>query len=162
MPEPIDLSGKREEKRPPEGEAAPKPPPRRKASSQTKASTKSDGKRRTPNDRKLGESVEGLYQVIGASLTGIGLRVNDAGLANAGVATIERAEVISEAWLDLADSNPKVKSALLKLTEVSSVGVLVGLHLTIALPILIDRKIVPDSMAAHMATANGNGSNPTN
>lgn len=162
MPEPIDLDKARQAQRPPKGETPPKAPPR--SSSRTKKSQtsgESKPKTRTPSDRKLAEAVAGLYQVGGSLALGIGLRLEDQGIAASGVKTVEMAEPIAEAWLDLADKNPKVKNALLKMTEVSSLGVLVGMHVTMLVPLLVDRGIVPDTIAAAMS-ANGNGSPANN
>ena len=118
--------------------------------------------KRTPADKKLAASIAGTYQAIGMGIIGIGMARNDGGLAGTGTATVNNAEQIAEAWLDLADKNPSVKKALKKFTEISATGTLVGLHITLLIPLLIDRQVIPEPMAdmamgfAAGAT-NGNG-----
>lgn len=119
--------------------------------------------KRTPADRKLAASVAGTYQAIGMGMIGIGMRIEDAGLVGTGTATVNGSEQIAEAWLDLADKNPQVKKALKKFTEVSAAGTLIGLHITLLIPILIDRKVIPEPFgmmaAGFTAGVNGNGAN---
>lgn len=147
---------------------AARPSSARTSSRRTTSSGSSDApKQRTPADRKLAASVAGGYQTIGALITGIGFRIEDQGLVGTGAATINNSEMLAEAWMDLADKNPKVKDTLRRLTEVTTVGVLVSLHLATLMPLLIDRGVVPPGVAA-MAFAgpdngnmNGNGGSDT-
>lgn len=164
MPEPINLDSKT--KRPPRGES----PPRSNTKSQ---STKSEserlrdeaikGKNRSPADKKLQVSIAQGYGYIGMALMGIGTRFKDSGLANTGVATINGAEAVSEAWMNAADSNPKVKQFLMQATQVGTIGALVGCHVAMAMPLLIDRGVIPVEVAAMAASEaadmNGNGVN---
>jgi hypothetical protein len=131
---------------------------------------KSSEKRRTPADKKLAANIANMYQGAGAAVAGLGMARQDIGLVGSGSALIEQSEAISEAWLDLCDSNPKVKQVLIRMTEVSSVGVLVGLHVSVAIPVLVTRGIIPEQFAsaaqqaatanAAAAAANANGGNP--
>jgi hypothetical protein len=111
-------------------------------------------RQRAPNDRKLALSLAETYQTIGAVGFGFAQVKQDEGLAHTSARVIENAEAIAEAWMDLADKNPKVKSALKGLTEVSSIGVLAGLHFTCALPFLISRGI-GGPIVASMDTTGG-------
>lgn len=140
------------------GEDRPPRPPR-SSSGRSRTTPKDDApKPRTPADRKLAASVAGGYQTIGALITGIGFRIEDSGLVGTGTATINNSEMLAEAWMDLADKNPKVKDTLKRLTEVTTVGVLVSLHLATLMPLLIDRGVVPPGVAAmaFAGPANGN------
>jgi hypothetical protein len=139
--------------------------PRATRSTRNAAADDGTPKPRTAADKKLAASIAGGYQTIGGLLTGIGIRFEDQGISQTGVATINNAEMIAEAWIDVAQKNPKVKAWLEKITEVSAVGVLVSLHLASALPLLMDRGVIPPGMMAFAAqpspNGNGNGSGDT-
>jgi hypothetical protein len=112
-------------------------------------------KPRTPADKKLQAAIVGTYQGIGAGGIGIGMRLGDPGLQGTGLALIESADAISEAWMELADTNPKVKQFLKRATEVSTVGTLVALHLAAAMPLLISRGVIPDGFGAFATPTDG-------
>jgi hypothetical protein len=104
-------------------------------------------KRRTPTDKKLASSIAGTYQAVGVTLIGFGQHKDDKGLVFTGIKVCESAEPIADAWLDLADQNPAVKKALKKFTEVTAAGTLIGMHVSMILPLLADRNIVPGFLA---------------
>jgi hypothetical protein len=147
---------KSEEERPPREARAP-----RATSSRARNASADDGtpKPRTAADKKLAASIAGGYQSIGGLIIGIGARFEDQGLVGTGAATINNAEMIAEAWIDVSQKNPKVKAWLEKITEVSALGVLVSLHVATVLPLLMDRGVIPPGMMAFAAppASNGNG-----
>lgn len=115
----------------------------------------------TPAEKKLAEAISQMYQMAGGIALGIGFRIADQGLVGTGAKTLEMADAISVAWIDLSRRNPAVKKWLQRVTEMGSTSVLVGMHVAIIVPLLIDRGVIPASMVAFaggMPTANnGNG-----
>lgn len=114
----------------------------------------------TPDEKKLAQSIEQAYGMIGAGIAGIGLRLQDHGLQGTGIETCNMAESLSLAWIELARKNPRVKQYLKKIVEASAAGVLVGMHVAVLLPLLVDRGIIPLQMAGMAAAAgstNGDG-----
>jgi hypothetical protein len=125
------------------------PPKRRTAPRRSAGATKDTAKDAPPRarpgtkDAKLQESIVDLYAQGGLLIAGVGMARADEGITSVGVGLANGSQAIGEAWMDLADKNPKVKAALLKFTEVSSVGVLVSLHVAVVLPFMADRGMVP-------------------
>lgn len=132
------------------------------------------GRRQRPTvDDKLRESLKGTYEMAGVLVMGIGLRPRkigeeihapgDPGLVATGEAIVTRADAAVEAWLDLADKNPKVKTALRRFTEGSAFAGLIGVHVAMAAPVLASRGILPPQLAVILSTeptapsSNGNG-----
>lgn len=116
-------------------------------------------KKRTPADKKLASSIASTYQGIGLMVTAAGMSRGDGGVAGTGTAIVEQAEAAAEAWLVLADQNPKVKAALRKFTEGSAFAGLVAVHIPVVMPLLASRGVIPVSFAEGMAAAsmmNGN------
>jgi hypothetical protein len=145
MADTISLNGTTADDRPPRDESPPRAKPRttpRAAAPRTKpAAATDDGPKRTPADRKLAASVAEMYQMLGMIGMGLAVPREDRGLAGTSNAFLVNAEAIAEAWMDLADKNPRVKAMLKSVTEVSAVGAVVGLHVTCILPFLSDRGI---------------------
>jgi hypothetical protein len=137
-------------------ETTPKPPPKTKGD--TKAGP-APGTPLTPDERKLAAAIAQSYGMLGMGIVGVGLRIGDEGITGSGAVTVDMADSIAVAWIDLARKNPKVKAYLKKLTEASSVAVLVGMHVAILAPLLASRGVIPTSMAEAMqpvdATTNG-------
>jgi len=102
---------------------------------------------RSAEDRKLQTELTGIYQGIGVAVGGIGVAREDQGLMGTGAMFAANAEAASSAWLDYADQNPAVKRALKKFTEASAVGSLVAVHVVMLAPLLIDRGVIPASVA---------------
>ena len=148
----IDIDGKKAGERPPRGETPPKREPKAKPKA---AAAEPTPKRRTPTDRKLAAELTSTYQGIGLAVSGIGVARSDTGLMGTGAAMVNNAEHASEAWLDLADQNPRVKAALVKFTEASAIGSLVAVHLSMAVPLLASRGVIPDQFVAAMSGATG-------
>jgi hypothetical protein len=131
--------------RPPKVEE-PTPRAPRETQAQAQESPQPTPAKLTPDEKKLAASISQVYQAVGAGCIGLGLRFQDEGLQGTGAQTFEMADALSVAWIDLARKNPKVKVWLKKVTEVSSVGVLVGMHLTILVPLLSSRGILPTGL----------------
>lgn len=100
----------------------------------------------TPDERRLAEALSAGYQAMGGALIMVGMRLDDGGLVGSGSETISRADLIADAWIDLARRNPAVKQWLKKVTEVSAVGMVVGAHIACAIPFLASRGILPPVM----------------
>lgn len=130
--------------RPPRDETPPKVKP-------------AEPKKRTPTDKKLAAELASTYQGIGLAVMGVGNLRQDPGVIATGVAVVEHAEQASEAWLDLADQNPKVKAALKRFTEASAVGSLVMVHASMLIPLAASRGIIPGPLAAAAAAASNGG-----
>lgn len=129
------------EPRPPRAERTPRTS--RAAKSAAAKPVTDAPKQRSPQDRKLEAAVTELYQGLGLVGMGLGAPRNDAGIVGTSMACMEQAPAIAAAWMDLADRSPSVKAALKRLTEVSAMGTLVGLHVALAMPLLQDRGVVP-------------------
>lgn len=145
-------------KRPPRDEKGPRTSPRAKTRTVPPKTDSSDVPKGTPRrgqDRKVQESLAASYQMFGGVLTSAGMVRSDNGLVQTGVVVIERSEMLAEAWMDLADTNPAIKVALRRFTEGSAVGGLILLHLTCAMPLLVDRGVIPPTAAAFAMGAPG-------
>lgn len=103
---------------------------------------------RSPSDRKLEASINTVYEGLGMGVTAIGLQLGDNGIMGTGIKVTESSGMVASAWMDVAEQNKKVKDALVKFTEASRVGTLIGCHLAMMLPILVDRGVVPGAVAA--------------
>jgi hypothetical protein len=103
-------------------------------------------------DDKLRESLVDTYQMLGLALITIAMPGEDQGLAATGVMVTERADAAADAWLDVADKNPKVKSALRKFTEGSAFAGLFAIHLSMVAPVLASRGILPPQLAAMLSS----------
>lgn len=157
MAERINIDG---EGRPPKEEATPKTTSRARTRStreRTSAQeTPAAPKRRIGQDKKTQEAISGVYTMIGGVVTTAGMVREDNGIAGTGQEIINHADTIAEAWMDLADQNPKVKKALQRFTEGSAAATLVALHVSVSMPLLIDRNVLPNPLAS-MFSQNGNG-----
>lgn len=101
----------------------------------------------TPTDKKLAEDLTQIYATIGLAIHGIGSVREDVGLSNMGMAVIQRAETLSENWLELANTNPAIKKALKKITEGGAWGSLIIGHAICIVPFLADRGVIPPAVA---------------
>lgn len=171
MPEPIDITTGEPAKaqgRAPRGERAPRTSNTAKPKPPRVGERNEDGsKKRGTGDLKLKTELAGTYSTIGMAVAGIGISKKDGGIAGTGAALVNHAEAAADAWLDLADRNPKVKLALMRMTEASAIGALVTVHMAILMPLLADRGVVPPSIAAAMGvklaaeqTQSENGNTP--
>lgn len=117
----------------------------------------------TPDERKLAASISGTYSMMGTGLIGIGMRMDDAGIAGSGVSMVNMAEETAAAWIELSRKNPKVKAYLKKITEAGASAVVIGMHIAMFMPLLASRGILPESMMGNMMgtpepSVNGNAS----
>lgn len=149
-----DTTGQRTEDRPPRAPRTPR--------SKTTADTppRDAPRRRSPNDRKLRDALTNTYQTVGTIVAGIGQSNQDAGLAAFGVNVANRADEAADAWMELADQNPGVKAALARFAEGSAVANLIGVHVSMAFPLLAARGLLPGFIpqgAPVDPSQNGNG-----
>lgn len=101
----------------------------------------------SPADKRLHASLCTGYEGIGGVVIAIGNAKNDDGLKGVGLKCVNNADRAADAWIELAAENPKIKAMLLRFTETSKVGVLVGIHVAMFVPLLADRGIVPPEAA---------------
>jgi hypothetical protein len=109
-------------------------------------------KGRATIDDKLRESLSDTYQMLGLAIITIAMPTDDEGLAQTGVMITERADAAADAWIDVADKNPKVKTALRKFTEGSAFAGLFAIHLSMFAPVLASRGILPPQIAALLSS----------
>lgn len=105
----------------------------------------------TPDEKKLAASLSQAYGMIGIGVMGLGARLQDPGLIGTGSQTVEMADGLSVAWVELARKNAKVKAYLKKIVEASAAGVLVGMHVALLTPLLASRGVLPASMMGAQA-----------
>lgn len=132
----------------------PRPTPRggpRAAATGATESTGSAG-RDTPTkrgtvDKKLVTNITDTYTMLGMMVSGAGLARGDEGLVGSGQSLVNRADRFGEAWLGLANRNPKVKAALVRFTEGTATAEILVLHVAVLMPLLASRGVVPVPMA---------------
>lgn len=163
MPEPINPDA--DAQRPPQGETPPRrTPPRAQSSTNGKGKAKpveqerQPVRRRTAQDNAAREALVGIYTMGGAALAASAVAREDHPLAAAGMNVIGNAERVADAWMDLADRNPRIRAMLHKLSEGSAIGTLVGLHVSMAMPVLAAKGLVPPQVAIMFGAAE----DPTN
>jgi hypothetical protein len=61
----------------------------------------------------------------------------------AGLVIGEKADHLAASWVKLAETNPKIRKALERMTEASGWASVVGAHVAIAVPIMRNRGIIP-------------------
>jgi hypothetical protein len=148
--------------RPPRGERKPraKPraqqPPRRDATSSGREGDTPDGsadsppltrpRRRSSADRRILESLTGMYGMVGAGIAGVGQVQGNAGLLAAGINVTVQGETLAGQWLDLAEEVPAVRRALEGMLKGGAVSVVVMGNAGIALPILAAAGIIPQQV----------------
>lgn len=145
----------REEQRPPRASRT----PRARATSDTPP--RDAPRRRSPSDRKLREALTNTYQTIGTVVAGIGNNSDDPALLAFGVNVANKADDAADAWMELADQNPGVKAALARFAEGSAVANLIGVHVSMAFPLLVARGLIP-GFVAQTAPQNGDGTGDRN
>lgn len=97
--------------------------------------TTSNGKKATANMVVLENNIADLYRGLGMGLSFVD---PESGMEVAGAA-----DKLAASWITLAESNPKVKKFLIKLTTGSGVGAVVLAHGTVAYPILKRHDMLP-------------------
>lgn len=98
-------------------------------------------------DRKLADDLTAIYVAISMALDAVASIKDDPGLKQTAELLAAKSGAISEAWLELANTNPAVKRALKNLTAGTMVGGLALLHGICLVPLLADRGIVPPYIA---------------
>jgi hypothetical protein len=131
----------RDEARPKTGRRSPR------ASAGTDTPPRDAPRRRVGSDRKLRDALTNTYQTVGTVVAGIGHSHEDAPLTAFGVNVANHAEDAADAWMELADQNPGVKAALARFAEGSAVANLIGVHVSMAFPLLVARGLVPGFVA---------------
>lgn len=165
-PEIVDINGEDPQPRKPRNVPPPKQDPVEPAPARNSAG------KRTPADRKLHAQISASYQTLAMGLGAIGMQRGELQLTADGPvisgpfmecseSLMHNADAIAEQWLQYADSNPKVKAWLKRITETSVMAGLIGIHLTCAAPFVIP--MLPEHMQAAarggmmMGHRNGNG-----
>ena len=129
----------------------------------------------TGNDAKLHASLVRFYGMAGMGLRTAGTMKGDLGLATAGVNIVATASDTADAWIELAQQNPRVRKVLEGFVQGSAAANLAGAHIAMVLPVLAARGVVPPQMGAmflsdeaqgfyrdsYAAAAATNGSAPT-
>ena len=101
----------------------------------------------TRNDR-LRDDLSQMYSMFGIGVAGLGAGIGDNGIAGVGMAMLSTADDAADAWMELAERNPKVRERLEQLTSASALGGIIAVHFTMLTPLLVDRKVFPSAMAA--------------
>lgn len=101
---------------------------------------------RRGDSRKLKEALERFYATIGGGVATAGMFTGNIGMVASGTNIATRSDEVSEAWMELADTNPKVKKFLESFMEGSSVANLVAAHLSMVVPLIAAQGIVPAQM----------------
>lgn len=151
----VNLEG---EKRPPRGESPPRGGERGGASATTGesarggASSSSSGPaapstKLSAADKKLHGALTQMYGGIGMGVQGIATLSGDIGLSIAGANITTMASDTADAWLSLAQQNPRVRAMLEGMVQGSAVATLVGCHASMILPVLASRGVVPGEVA---------------
>lgn len=99
------------------------------------------------DDKKLHSALVQFYVSIGMGAQGIAAMKGDIGLVAAGANIVSNAEAVADAWVELAQQNPKVRTMLQGFIQGSSVATLVGLHASMVVPMLGARNMVPPEVA---------------
>lgn len=146
-----------ERKRPPR---TTRPPRVTEATVETEVPKESAPKKRPPTDRRIADSITGTYQSAGMVIIAAAMARQDEGLLGTGQAVVNGAESASEAWLELADQNPKVKKALQRFSEGSAVATLFAVHIGMVLPLAASRGVLPPMFGAATAAAAAGGGMP--
>jgi hypothetical protein len=87
-------------------------------------------------ETQLRELYETLAVVVVAPLDQLG-----------GTLMHKRAGELAEAWVDLAERDPRVKRTLERLLEATGWGGIVAAHVAIVIPVIANRGMLPDGIA---------------
>lgn len=121
---------------------------RRGGSSSTPAAAAPPRKAPTGQDAKLHAALVQMYAGVGIGVQGIAMMGGgDVGLAVSGANILSMAESTADAWIELAQQNPKVRATLEGLVTGSAVATLVGCHASMVVPVLASRGVVPGQVA---------------
>lgn len=98
-------------------------------------------------DRKLHAAVSRFYSTLGMGMAGFASMSGDVGLAASGVNITSQAEATADAWVELAQANPRVKQALQGFVQGSTMANLIGCHVAMVVPVLATRGVIPGEVA---------------
>lgn len=101
----------------------------------------------TPDEKKLAASISMGYQTMGMGMVALSFQLNDRGINGVGDRMVTMADSTAAAWVELGRKNPTVKAYLKKITEVSAAGTVIGIHLTMFIPLLVNRGVLPANLA---------------
>jgi hypothetical protein len=99
------------------------------------------------NDRKLHEALTRMYTSVGIGMQGVAMMRGDGGLAIAAVNITSVASDTADAWMELAQQNPRVRATLEGLVQGSAVATLAACHVSMVVPVLASRGVVPGELA---------------
>lgn len=127
---------------------------------QPRSTTRKRTPARSTADKKLRDSLAGVYTSVGLAFGGISLIRTDPRFEMVGSELVDKSDSLAEAWMKLADGNLRVKNALRAFVETSAVAELVGLHVACFAPFAIG--VIPPTVLAGMRaqtepTQNGDG-----
>lgn len=158
MPRIVDSAGN--PPRAPKGESPPKAPPNTPPKAPTADASLTPAPL-TPDERKLATSIATTYQMVGGAVVGLGFQFKDPGLQGTGIRVMEMSQETALAWVALSRKNATVKAWLKRITEASAAGAVVSMHVTMLIPLLASRGVLPGAMVDVPTdtdpTANGNG-----
>lgn len=128
-------------------EQAPKDAPRTASKPRATAAAPTPGAPFTPDEKKLAASISMGYQTMGMGMIALSFQLEDRGLNGVGNRMTTMADSTAAAWVELGRKNPTVKAYLKKITEVSAAGTVIGIHLTMFIPLLVNRGVLPANLA---------------
>lgn len=108
----------------------PKPPPRA----------------RRGDAKQLRDNLERFYATVGGGVATAGVLRGDVGLVASGTNIGTKAAETADAWLELADTNPRIKRFLEAFMEGSAIANLVAAHLSMIVPIVASQGLVPEQV----------------
>jgi hypothetical protein len=98
--------------------------------------TTSNGRKATANMAVLENNIADLYRGLGMGLSFVD--------PISGMEVAGSADKLAASWITLAESNPKVKKFLIRITTGTGVGAVVIAHATVAYPILKRNDMLPN------------------
>jgi hypothetical protein len=98
--------------------------------------------RKSAND-KLRDRLAEFYAGIGGIISTAAMFRGDPNLVAAGTNIGVKSEELADLWLELADTNPKVKQFLESFVEGSSLAGIIIAHVGIILPFLSAQQVIP-------------------
>lgn len=143
--------------KPPRGESPPRanrPNPSGAGGSGARGGESSGAAAPTPsfkgNDAKLHGALVQFYGTVGMGMHALATMRGDVGMVAASVNIVASAEDTANAWVELAQNNAQVRKMLEGFIQGSAVATLVGCHVTMIVPVLSARKMVPPEVGNMM------------
>lgn len=147
--------------RPSRASRAPRPPGPRQAGGTPSPDDEPEAekpRRKSPQEKRLREALAGTYASVGMMAQAVGTgQMMARGLQEPppalriGMVLMDSDTIDGcvDAWLDLADQNPRVRKALIKAMEGTAIAGLIGVHVAIALKAGLLPGFQPLTNAAH-------------